>query len=82
MLAAVSRATKAAQGVLGRTRDAAAAANEAADGLIRTQEAALSQFQETFAADIAQEQVHFNLSVLHTTGPNIWSRKALNTSMQ
>jgi hypothetical protein len=61
MLAAVCRTAAAARGVLGRTADAAAAAGAAADALASSQEAALTQFQQSFVSDMAREQVRQRL---------------------
>ncbi|BDA48168.1 probable Kinesin-like protein KIN-5C [Coccomyxa sp. Obi] len=56
MLAAVRRATAAARGALGRTDAAAASAGAVTAEAMDAQAAALSRFEEDFAAGMAQEQ--------------------------
>jgi len=57
MLAAMQRATAAARAALGRTNAAAAAAGAASAAAMDAQAAALASFGDSFAADMAQEQV-------------------------
>ena len=57
MLAAVQRTALAAGQALGQTAQAAAGCRGATDGALSAQGAALSAFQQDFAASMAQDQV-------------------------
>ena len=57
MLAVVHKAALAARQALGRTSEAAAVCRSATDSALSKQGAALSVFQEDFAARMAQDEV-------------------------
>lgn len=67
MLAVTRRTTAAARAALGRTDSAAAAAGAASVAVMDAQAAALARFGDSFAADMAQEQVQPSPTQLRTS---------------